>query len=106
MPAGRRLEQVHGFGAHRRILLLSPEVIVRAVLGVQETEACREAAATTTVPAGETPGLSELGPTPLTHRSQRPQNTFPGRGVSDGDPLTLGDNRADPSAGREGCGVC
>ena len=32
MVAGRRLEQVYEFGAHMRILL-SPEVIVRAVLG-------------------------------------------------------------------------
>ena len=36
MPAGRHLEQVYEFGAHRHILL-SPEVIVRAVLGAQET---------------------------------------------------------------------
>ena len=51
MPAGRRLEQVHEFGAHRR-MLLSPEVIVRAVLGAQETEdTCR---------LGETPGLPEV----------------------------------------------
>ena len=37
MPAGRRLERVYRFGVHRRISL-SPEVIVRAALGAQETE--------------------------------------------------------------------
>ena len=42
MLAGRRLEQGYKFSAHRRILL-STEVIVRAVLGAQETEdTCRE----------------------------------------------------------------
>ena len=51
MPAGRRLGQVDGFGAHKRIQL-SPEVIVRAVLGAQQTEdTCREAAATSTAPS-------------------------------------------------------
>ena len=47
-PAGRRLEPVYEFAVHIRILL-SPEVIVRVVLGAQETEdTCKE---------GETPGL-------------------------------------------------
>ena len=77
---------------HRRIEL-SPEVIVRAVLGAQETEdTCREAA-TATAP-GETPGLSELGPT--TAPLSAPSYTLPGQGVSDGDPLALGDSMADP----------
>ena len=41
-PVGCHLEQVYGFGALRRFQL-SPEVIVRAVLGAQETEGtCRE----------------------------------------------------------------
>ena len=57
MLAGRRLEQVYEFRAHRRILF-SPEVIVRAVLGGQETEdTCRE---------GEGPGLPEALPPPAT----------------------------------------
>ena len=42
MPVGRHLEQVYEFGAQRRIQL-SPDVIVRAVLGTQETEdTCKE----------------------------------------------------------------
>ena len=57
MLAGRRLEQVYEFRALRRILL-SPEVIVRAVLGGQETEdTCRE---------GAGPGLPEAMPPPAT----------------------------------------
>ena len=70
MPAGRCLERVYGFGAHRRISL-SPEVIVRAVLGAQETEdTCRE---------GETLRLPEALPPPT------PPDTPPGRGIDEGD---------------------
>ena len=94
ISTGRRLEQAYGLAAHRRFEL-SPEVIVRAVLGAQETEdTCREAAATATAPPGETPGLSELGPT--TAPLSAPSDTPPGQGVSDGDPLALGDSMADP----------
>ena len=80
MLAGRRLEEVCEFGAHRRILR-SPEVIVRAILGAQETEdPCRE---------GEGPGLPEAVPPPVT------PDTPPGRKVDEGDSLDPGDNVAD-----------
>ena len=81
MPAGRHLEQVHEFGAHKR-MLLSPDVIVRAVLGAQETEdTCRE---------GESPGFAEASPPPAT------PDTPPGRKVDEGDSLDPGDTVADP----------
>ena len=81
MPAGRHLGQVYEFGAHRRILL-SPEVIVRAVLGAQETEdTCRE---------GESPGLLEALQPPAT------ADTAPDRKVDEGDSLDPGDTVADP----------
>ena len=81
MPAGRHLEQVYEVGAHRRILL-PPEVIVRAVLGAQETEdTCRE---------GESPGLSEALPPPAT------ADTLPARKADEGDSLDPGDTAADP----------
>ena len=79
MPAGRHLEQVYEFGAHRRILL-SPEVIVR--VGAQETEdTCKE---------GESPGLAEALPPPAT------VDTAPDRKVDEGDSLDPGDTVADP----------
>ena len=81
MPAGRRLEQLYTFKT-RRPILLSTEVIVRAVLGAQETEdTCREV---------ETPGLPEALPPPAT------PDTPPGRKVDEGDSLDPGDNVADP----------
>ena len=67
MPAGRRLERVYRFGVHRRISL-SPEVIVRAALGAQETEdTCKE---------GETPGLPEASSPPATPDTP-PVKTWP-----------------------------
>ena len=61
---------------------LSPEVIVRAVLGAQETEdTCRE---------GESPGLLEALPLPAT------SDTPLVRKVDEGDSLDPGDNVADP----------
>ena len=81
MPAGRHLEQVYEFGAHRR-LLLSPAVIVRAVFGAQETEdTCRE---------GESRGLSEALTPPAT------SDTAPVRKVDEGDSVDPGDTVADP----------
>ena len=80
MPAGRHLEQLYEFGAHRRILL-SPEVNVRAVLGAQETEdTCKK---------GESPG----GPETL--RPPAAPTTPPGR-KDEGESLDGGDNVADP----------
>ena len=81
MPAGRRLERVYELAVHRCILL-SPEVIVRAVLGAQETEdTCKE---------GETPGLPEISTHPAT------PDTSPGRRVVERDSLVPGENVADP----------
>ena len=80
MPAGRHLEQVDEFGAHRRVLLC-PEVILRAALGAQGTEdTCRE---------GESPGLVEALPPPAT------ADTPPGRKVDEGDSLDPGDTVPD-----------
>ena len=63
MPAGRHLQQVYEFGAHRRILL-STEVIVRAVLGAQETEdTCRD---------GESPGPAEASQPPAAKADTAP----------------------------------
>ena len=60
------------------LIQLSPDVIVRAVLGAQETEETyREAAATTTALVGETLGLSELGPS--TAPLSAPLDPTPGR---------------------------
>ena len=84
MPAGRNLEQVYEFGAHSR-MLLSPEVIVRAVLGAQETEdTCRE---------GESPGVPETLPPPTAPA------TPPGR-KDEGESLDGGDKRGRPTFGR------
>ena len=85
MLAGHRLEQVYEFRAHRRILL-SPEVVVPAVLGAQETEdTCKD-----TCREGEGPRLPEALPPPAT------PDTPPGRKVDEGDSLDPGDNFADP----------
>ena len=81
MPACRHLEQVYEFGDHRRILL-SPEVIVPAVLGAQETEdTCRE---------GESPGPAEALPPPSTADAALV------RKVDEGDSLDPGGTVADP----------
>ena len=79
--AGRHLEQVYEFGAHRRVFLY-PEVIVRAVLGAQETEdTCREC---------ESPFPAEAVPPPAI------ADTAPDRKVDEGDSLDPGDTVADP----------
>ena len=82
MPAGRHLEQVYEFRSELTGAPCSPEVIVRAVLGAQETEdTCRE---------GERPGLPEASPPPAT------PDTPPGRKVDEGDSLDPGDTVTDP----------
>ena len=81
MPAGRHLEKVYEFGAQERISL-SPEVIMRAVQGAQETEdTCRE---------GGTPGLPQASAPLLA------PDTPPGSGDDRGGYLPPDDNMNDP----------